>query len=88
MQSILGKLDTLIAIQEKKMRIELFGDSAIDSQVIAKHVRGGSRAAYPIMGTAAGNRSEERHLLNLSADQLSNARHGEAHERKAANGFK
>ena len=65
MQSILGKLDTLIAIQEKKMRIELFGDSAIDSRVIAKHVRGGNRASYP----SAGNRSEERHQLNLSADQ-------------------
>ena len=63
MQSILGKLDTLIAIQEKKMRIELFGDSAIDSRVIAKHVRGGNRTSYP-----AGNRSEERHLMNLSAD--------------------
>ena len=54
------------------MRIELFGESAIDSRVIAKHVRGGSaRNAYLASGI---NRSEERPVHNRSADQLSSSK--------------
>jgi hypothetical protein len=42
LQSILGKVDTLIEIQEQKMRIEIFGDSSLDAGEISKHIRGRS----------------------------------------------
>ena len=39
--SILSKLDMIIEIQEKKMHIEIFGETPLDCDTIKKHLKCG-----------------------------------------------
>jgi hypothetical protein len=50
--SILSKLDMIIEIQEKKMHIEIFGETPLDSDTLKKHLKSGRDTLEPKIAPA------------------------------------
>ena len=98
-QTVLSKLDLICEMQEKKMQIEIFGESPIDQQLIRKHLKtSGDQNSFltPINQhssekTDKSRRNRERALKRLaspgSPDQLHlHHRHSENHSSRHRTG--
>jgi hypothetical protein len=67
---ILSKLDMIIEIQEKKMHIEIFGETSLDCGTIKKHLKCGRGVSEPMKISPPVVKQEEE-ASNDPEEQLS-----------------
>jgi len=94
-QTVLSKLDLICEMQEKKMQIEIFGESPIDQQLIRKHLKtsssdGAQTFLHPIHQSSEmterslSRRNRERALKRLNSSSIpDHHRHSENHSRRS-----